>query len=326
MFRKGSNDDIVGFIVLVIAILVVLANVLVCGLVISIKRLRSHVNGFVASLAVSDILTALMTLANFYYHDKHKTETLRGFIRFSISFVTMSEILNLCGVAYERYLAVVKPFQYKTKIHKMFAGLIISIWSISLCASLLNFLRLSKVSKSILRLIKRFFVFLFILVPFAYMAVTYLLIFLGIKKQKRRIRELQEAQRRPITLRQQKETKIVKMFLLVAVLYILSWIPAILYDTVRKIRKFFLPGFKTSLAIQVFIVSAVLTSLMNPFIYAFAKQDFRTEINRIFRKLSRGENITGTGGGNPRIKFHLRKSETQLESQDKRKERNDQQN
>ena len=127
----------------------------------------------------------------------------------------------------------------------------------------------------------------FILLPFLFMVGMYVCIFVAIRKQKRRVRSLQEAQRRPIALRQKREIKILKMFLVVAVLYIVSWIPLLLHETVREIEEFNLPGFQTSLAVQVFMFGALLTSLLNPFIYTFTKQDFKREIRNIYRKTRR---------------------------------------
>jgi len=125
-------------------------------------------------------------------------------------------------------------------------------------------------------------------VPFVFMVAMYVCIFMAIRKQNRRIRDLQAGQRRPIAIRQKRKIKIVKIFLVVATLYIVSWIPAVLHETVKKMEKFYLPGFKTSLAVQIFIFGTVVSSLLNPFIYTFAKQDFRREIQRIYGKIIHG--------------------------------------
>jgi len=282
-------DDIVGFILLVIAVLVIVANAMVCLLVVTNKRLRTDVNGFVVSLAMSDIITAAVTLLNFLsVVHQTKTETEITFVTISVRFITLSGVANLCAMAYDRYMAVVKPFQYKTRSRKFFVGIVAAVWVGSACVSLLYFLRLSSVSISILNLINQFVILFFIVAPFVFMVVMYVCIFMVIRKQRRRTRDLQAAQRRPIAIRQKREIKIVKIFLVVATLYIVSWIPLALQETVRKVKDFHLPGFKTNFVIHLFVFGAGLSSLMNPFIYAFAKQDFRREIQRIYRKRRHG--------------------------------------
>lgn len=286
MIQKGTNDAIVGVVVLIMAILVVLANILVCTLVLTTKRLRTYINGFVVSLAISDTLTAVFAAINFCKRDMRKE-----LFRYFVVFTTISELGNLCAVAYERYIAVVKPFHYKTIIEKNFLGIIVFIWSVSICASLCNFLSLSSIDRSTLRLLNQIFVFIFVVVPFVFMTVMYILIFIEIRKKKRQIQAMQELHSRQMTFRQKREIKIVKMFLVVGGLYAVSWIPAILHETNREIQRFELPGFTTSFAIQIFSLGALTSSLINPFMYTFVKKDFKTQISQIFGKITRRRNV-----------------------------------
>jgi len=291
MFRQGKLDDIVGLIVLVITILVIVANVMVCLLVLTTKRLRTDINGFVVSLAMSDTITTAMMLGSLLtvVHDPSRSEAENTFATIPIRFITLSGVANLCAVAYDRYMAVVKPLQYKTRSCKFFVGIMAAVWVGSACVSLLYLLRLSSASRSTLTLIHQFSILLFIVAPFVFIVAMYVCIFMVIRKQRRRTRDLQAAQRRPIAMRQKKEIKIVKIFLVVATLYIVSWIPALLQETVPNFKNFYLPGLKTSLAsLQIFGFGTVLSSLLNPFIYTFAKQDFRREIQRIYRKRIHG--------------------------------------
>lgn len=282
-------SDVLDKSILFLSVLGIIANIVVCLLVVASKQLRTYVNGFLISLAVSDILT-FTTL--FVYEDfrgkPHKTKLERAFLKYLICVTISSEIGNLCAVSFERYLAVVKPFHYKTRVKKYFAWIITSLWAVSIIGSLMVFLRFTSINKPAFKTMYITFAALFVFVPFLFMIILYVRIYVELRRQKRRVDNLRQSQQQPSNPRRSREAKIVKIFSLVAFLYSASWIPAIVYEFVKEVHDFRLPGNgNASLAIQLFISGSVVSSLANPFIYTFAKQDFRQQIRRMYRNIKK---------------------------------------
>ncbi|XP_062368632.1 D(3) dopamine receptor [Cinclus cinclus] len=104
------------YCILILAI--VFGNVLVCLAVLRECTLQSTTNYLVVSLAVADLLVAILVMPWMVY-----LEVTRGVWMFSRIccdiFVTMdvmmctASILNLCAISIDRYTAVVKPVQYQ---------------------------------------------------------------------------------------------------------------------------------------------------------------------------------------------------------------------
>ncbi|XP_004587465.1 D(1A) dopamine receptor [Ochotona princeps] len=117
-----------------------LGNTLVCAAVIRFRHLRSKVtNFFVISLAVSDLLVAVLVMPW-----KAVTE-IAGFwpfgsfcniwVAFDIMCSTAS-ILNLCVISVDRYWAISSPFRYERKMTPKAAFILIGVaWTLSVLIS-----------------------------------------------------------------------------------------------------------------------------------------------------------------------------------------------
>ncbi|XP_007253635.3 D(1) dopamine receptor [Astyanax mexicanus] len=117
-----------------------LGNTLVCAAVTKFRHLRSKVtNFFVISLAVSDLLVAILVMPW-----KAVTE-IAGFwpfgsfcdiwVAFDIMCSTAS-ILNLCVISVDRYWAISSPFRYERKMTPKVAFVMISVaWTLSVLIS-----------------------------------------------------------------------------------------------------------------------------------------------------------------------------------------------
>ncbi|KAM8848324.1 D(1) dopamine receptor-like isoform 1-T2 [Synchiropus picturatus] len=117
-----------------------LGNTLVCAAVTKFRHLRTKVtNFFVISLAVSDLLVAILVMPW-----KAVTEIV-GFwpfgsfcdtwVAFDIMCSTAS-ILNLCVISLDRYWAISSPFRYERKMTPRVAYVMISVaWTLSVLIS-----------------------------------------------------------------------------------------------------------------------------------------------------------------------------------------------
>nr|XP_020445894.1 D(1) dopamine receptor-like [Monopterus albus] len=135
-----SNRVLTGCFLSLLILTTLLGNTLVCAAVTKFRHLRCKVtNFFVISLAVSDLLVAILVMPW-----KAVTE-IAGFwpfgsfcdtwVAFDIMCSTAS-ILNLCVISLDRYWAISSPFRYERKMTPRVACVMISMaWMLSVLIS-----------------------------------------------------------------------------------------------------------------------------------------------------------------------------------------------
>ncbi|XP_049897538.1 D(1) dopamine receptor [Epinephelus moara] len=135
-----SSRVLTGCFLSLLILTTLLGNMLVCAAVTKFRHLRSKVtNFFVISLAVSDLLVAILVMPW-----KAVTE-IAGFwpfgsfcdtwVAFDIMCSTAS-ILNLCVISLDRYWAISSPFRYERKMTPRVAYVMISVaWTLSVLIS-----------------------------------------------------------------------------------------------------------------------------------------------------------------------------------------------
>ncbi|XP_026872895.2 D(1) dopamine receptor [Electrophorus electricus] len=138
--RDQSTRVLTGCFLSLLILSTLLGNMLVCAAVTKFRHLRSKVtNFFVISLAVSDLLVAILVMPW-----KAVTE-ITGFwpfgsfcnvwVAFDIMCSTAS-ILNLCVISVDRYWAISSPFRYERKMTPRVAFVMISAaWTLSVLIS-----------------------------------------------------------------------------------------------------------------------------------------------------------------------------------------------
>uniref|UniRef100_A0A4W5L2V2 D(1A) dopamine receptor n=1 Tax=Hucho hucho TaxID=62062 RepID=A0A4W5L2V2_9TELE len=138
--RDSSKRVLTGCFLFALILTTLLGNTLVCVAVTKFRHLRSKVtNFFVISLAISDLLVAILVMPW-----KAATEIV-GFwpfgafcnvwVAFDIMCSTAS-ILNLCVISVDRYWAISSPFRYERKMTPKVAFIMISVaWTLSVLIS-----------------------------------------------------------------------------------------------------------------------------------------------------------------------------------------------
>ncbi len=138
--RDSSKRVLTGCFLSLLILTTLLGNTLVCAAVTKFRHLRSKVtNFFVISLAISDLLVAILVMPW-----KAATEIV-GFwpfgafcdvwVAFDIMCSTAS-ILNLCVISVDRYWAISSPFRYERKMTPKVAFIMISVaWTLSILIS-----------------------------------------------------------------------------------------------------------------------------------------------------------------------------------------------
>ncbi|NXG12800.1 DRD5 protein, partial [Sakesphorus luctuosus] len=115
-------------------------NVLVCAAIVRYRHLRSKVtNIFIVSLAVSDLLVALLVMPWKAVAEVAGYWPFGAFCNVWVAFDIMcstASILNLCVISVDRYWAISSPFRYERKMTQRLALVMISVaWALSVLIS-----------------------------------------------------------------------------------------------------------------------------------------------------------------------------------------------
>ncbi|KAJ8395677.1 hypothetical protein AAFF_G00029140 [Aldrovandia affinis] len=98
-------------------LVIILGNVLVCLSVLTERSLKTATNYFIVSLAVADLLLAVLVLPLYVYSEflggiwTLNTYICDALMTMDVMLCTAS-ILNLCAISIDRYIAVVVPLKY----------------------------------------------------------------------------------------------------------------------------------------------------------------------------------------------------------------------
>lgn len=256
----------------------IIVNGLVCLLVFRYKTMRNYTNGFVVSLAVSDILAGIVILTQYLigFHN-------RILINIAYAVVMLSGITNLCAVTYDRYIAVTQPLRYLTIMQKNCRGLIVGVWLVSIVVAMLPLLWQGQSrDASVHRIYVMAVQIVFIGLPFILIIVSHCKIYYHAKKCSKLARQLSTihviSTKRNTLKRTASEFKVARVFALVSVLFLLSWFPVFFYTTAALFnRAYLVPKKLTDLS----PITLALGSLGNPLVYSLIKPDFRKALRRL---------------------------------------------
>ncbi|XP_037109167.1 D(4) dopamine receptor-like [Syngnathus acus] len=137
---RGHN---VAALVLGVLLIVVIAggNALVCVSVLTEKALKTTTNYFIFSLAVADLLLAVLVLPLFVYSEFQdgvwtlSTSVCDGLMSMDVMLCTAS-IFNLCAISVDRFIAVLIPLNYNRKhVDLRQAVLLSATWLLALAVA-----------------------------------------------------------------------------------------------------------------------------------------------------------------------------------------------
>ena len=278
--------------------LIVAANFTVCVLVCFRKNLRTYTNGFVVSLAFSDILIGSVLIpASLIFED---SSVVLGYL---VSITLLSGVFNLASVTFDRCIAVMKALQYESFMRINFSRMIWSSWLAALVISLVPLLWGTDTTELKHKVFVITELALCVFLPYMFIFAAYLKIFQQVKRSLEREREITASVRKTMQRKGSvsSEAKLAQVFIIVALMFVLSWLPIHYMTIAHEIGRIDL--IPHSLRI-VSLFTVALGSLINPIIYSFPKPDFRKSIRLIFcrrKKRRSGKNETWTRGGSSHL-------------------------
>lgn len=138
--RETLARALTGSLLCALILWTLLGNALVCVTVLRFRHLRAKVTHvFIASLAVSDLLVAVLVMPWKAAAEVAGFWPFGAFCDVWVAFDIMcstASILNLCVISVDRYWAISSPFRYERKMTPKVAFIMISVaWTLSILIS-----------------------------------------------------------------------------------------------------------------------------------------------------------------------------------------------
>ncbi|XP_078365474.1 octopamine receptor beta-2R-like [Oculina patagonica] len=258
----------------ILGVLITLENLLVCFLVYRFRKLRTFTNGFVVSLALSDVLFGAVLIP------VSITDQFNPVNAYLISFILFANVTNLFAVTLDRYLAVMNSLRYSYTMTKYFVKILLATWILPVPLTLLP---LAWEIGSTAETVYLFFIVLGVLVPYIFILFAYIKIFREVARQVKNLAKLatyeNQAQATKEGKRVSSEARVARVFAIIAGIFVISWMP-VFYMTAAGALK------RDDMIPQVLPIVSWYTmtagSLANAAVYAFFKGDFRNAFLRLF--------------------------------------------
>ena len=287
-----------------VALIILVGNALTCLIFLSTKQLRQqHMNMFLVSLAISDILMAVMVVPGYTAvcaGCKYLSSDTCWILAQTKDIVFSSSFFSLLAITYDRYLAVLRPLQYSAKMNgRKVTCMIIAIWVIpALVATARNIWWLTQPeekAKEINQVYNVILVFVLVVIPAFIMALVNTLIVRAIQTQRRKIipmrdqsssfnqgnfnnkAEISGEETRSENTRKRKGTTACVAVVLV---FVLSWIPRSVYNFAFVFGR---ADLVTPLLVKLSMFFLLLQSCVNPLIYSFYRADFRQAAKKLLK-------------------------------------------
>lgn len=281
---------LIGFIILA-------GNGLVTYLVVTCQRLHTISNWFILSLSLADLLVGLF-LIPVSTSCALWTRCNLPILNMSFDLLLFVSIANMCAMTADRYLFVVKPLTYFQRMTTSRVRLwIMAAWVIPILFSLIPlawiFSESLEKKERATTIYGMFQIITFNILPCIVTLTIYGHILVISRKHSRQIRALSVGQSTADHLRQTKqERSATRVFGAVVTFFLLCWM--------LSAYRHFCEYLKLQCRISIGVVLAsrllvLINSAMNPFIYAFLKEDIRKEVKkRICRNRTTADRISAS--------------------------------
>ncbi|KAH7637591.1 myokinin receptor-like protein [Dermatophagoides farinae] len=285
------------------AILSLISNVLAIFILIKCDRFMSEIWKYLVNLSIADILMAMFSIPFTY------TSFMLGQWIFPSWLCPFIQSVQLCSVyvsvytlaviGFDRYFAIIHPFNHPIiylKTHRL--NVIITIWITGILFSIIQLMQTRAVpfryGDEILFDCKELWnqqqgryytIFLFILtfgLPISILIFVYASI--GIHLWYRKMPGNPEIIRDSVQW--QQKIRVIKMLIMIVIIFVVCWLPIHIHSFIvwfHPIR------FQTYIGYMSYVISffichwlAMAHSFLNPFIYGFMSENFKTNFHRLF--------------------------------------------
>ena len=252
--------------------------------------LRSPSMFLIANLSVADFLMGIVSFLRaseqIYSYCGIPDKPILNMIQYFMGAVSiLAAVSTLMAMSYERYVAIIKPFQYPQKITiKRTKIAITAIW---INALIMCVLPVSHVRKAIFLLA---YCYSHFVIPSFVLTAVYLKIYKQITLQRKELREVRASLTVANRRRQlERENRMVIAFILILFVFYCSFVPYFIFVQIL----FFCPC-RGSVAVNVYRLIAneflSVSSMVDPFMYAWRIPKFNRSLRLCFQQM-KGRNV-----------------------------------
>ncbi|XP_032218558.1 histamine H2 receptor [Nematostella vectensis] len=262
----------------ILGFIITLESIVVCYMVYRYRILRTFTNGFVVSLALSDILFGAVLLP---VNINDQTSIYVGYL---MSIILMANVTNMFAVTLDRYLAVMKPLIYHVKMSKFFYKILAFAWIVPIGVSLIPLAYGTNVDTLAHQIFLFGILIVGILIPYVLILAAYIMIFKEVSRQVKNLAKMCTYQNNHEALKEGKrvsgEAKMARVFAIIAGIFVLTWLPVVYMTTVQAIKRVDLAP---PALVTVSWYTLCLGALTNAPIYGLMKADFRKVFQRMIK-------------------------------------------
>jgi len=278
----------------VIGVIIFTGNLFACVVFLTTEKLRrSKMNVLLVSLATWDILMSVLVVPFYAVFCGRGCEySLRSYcwlMRGAKDCVKIGTTLNLYAITYDRYIAVLHPLQYGSKITpKRITFMLAVVWCLPMIlASIRNFWEHNGAdSRFANKLYDSIIVLGIVVLLVVLMLITNVKIMRAIRKQADR-----ETRDFKLSGQTRKGTFACVTVVLV---FVICWLPRAVYNFSYIINP---PGLASPLFFRICFLFLFIQSSLNPLIYWFYRTEFRRAAFRLLRchrVVERAESVLST--------------------------------
>ena len=252
--------------------------------------LRSPSIFLIANLSVADFMMGIVSFLRaseqIYSYRGTPDMPILNMIQYFMGAVSiLAAVSTLMAMSYERYVAIIKPFQYPQKITVNRTK--VAIATIWINALVMCVLPVSHVRKEIFLLV---YCYSHFVIPSFVLTVVYFKIYKQITLQRKELREVRASLTAANRRRQlERENRMVIAFILILFVFYCSFVPYFIFVQVL----FFCPC-RGSIAINIYRLIAneflSVSSMVDPFMYAWRIPKFNRSFRLCFQQL-KGRNV-----------------------------------
>lgn len=279
-----------------IGVVILLGNALTCAAFLRFENLRrSYMNLFLLSLAVCDVLMAVIVTPGYAAFCTGCTYTLSGVcwvFESGKDICFLNSTFNLLAISYDRHMAIFQPLNYQIRMSQRKIRLILSaVWITPVClASVRNIWSHSQPSDVVEewnRIYSYCLFFVFVIIPIVIVSIINSAIFIAIRRQRRRITVFNFNNNNHLHGKTRKNTKQYLQLskgtlscVLVVITFVVCWLPRGFYYFFYLINQ---PELVTPLLRKMSVTFLLFQSSTNPLIYSFYRREFRQAIKTLIK-------------------------------------------
>lgn len=293
--------------VLPIAVAIVIVNSMVFYLFAKSKRLRSPTNCLLLSLAVCDFMAGFICIPLFIIVVVQviKLPVPRAHLGyFNVvfnNFIAISAAYHILAITLERFVCIKWPFSHLQSTKKSMLKVALFVWFVAAVIGFMPYAWFSMLSTDVVAYKKTQFGYIVFCLTFVFLVPSILIVvsqtitFKAISKSCGQVLSARKAAQR----KAKNDKKCLVIFALMAFIYVVCWLP---WFVITLYFSFWFPLSEETVAMlgklsQVVAIFRYMTSIVNPLLYTFFKQDFITAFKRIVlrkRRLNHSSTSTST--------------------------------